>query len=235
MHPTVIGAKAVAWVSAILLGCACSARAADAGAFEKLTGEVTVIGADNTPRSVQENAAIRAGDKVATGAKGEALIKMADDSTVVLRPNTQFEVRGFRYDKSADDHILFALLRGTARLISGLVAHARHSSVGITAGTATIGIRGTDFEVAVIPEDLPQARAGVYDYVHSGGTTITIASGNSLDVNEDQTAFAPDKPKPGEAPLQLLGEPPLFLQQGGGFDGLLQSLTAQPMNVFRFR
>jgi hypothetical protein len=48
-----------------------------------------------------------------------------------------------------------------------------------------------------------------------------------LDVKKNQTAFAPDKLKPGEDPLQLLSETPIFLQSGGGLDALIESITIQ--------
>ena len=42
---------------------------------------------------------------------------------------------------------------------------------------------------------------------------------------DSETAFAPEKLNPGEDPLQLLRDRPLFLEQGGGLDALIQSLT----------
>ena len=162
---------------------------------------------------------------ISTESRSEAMIKMADESTVVLRPNTQFAFTDFKFEQKATDTSVMSVIRGTARLISGLIGKASPSRVAVRASTATIGIRGTDFEVAVIAEDTPQARAGVYNFVHEGGTSVLLAAGPSVDVRKDQTAFAPERPNPGEAPLQILSETPIFLQQGGGLDALIQSLT----------
>ncbi len=64
--------------------------------------------------------------------------------------------------------------------------------------------------------------------VHDGATNIKLTQmDKNLDVKKNQTAFAPDKPKPGEEPLQILKETPIFLQQGGGLDALIQSITIQ--------
>ena len=124
--------------------------------------------------------------------------------------------------------MLVRLVRGTARMVTGLIGRRHPANVRVQTLTATIGIRGTDFEVAVIPEDTPDARAGVYDLVHDGATNIRLTQmDRSLDVKKNQTAFAPDKPKPGEEPLQILKETPIFLQQGGGLDALIQSITIQ--------
>lgn len=219
-------------VVSMLTWLAVPAWAADAGAIEKVSGNVTILGADKVSRKAGTKDKIQSGDTVTTEAGSETLIKMSDNSSVILRPNTQFQFTEYKYEKAASDSSLVMLLRGTARLVTGLIGRRNPASFRASTPTATIGIRGTDFEVAVIPEDRPDARAGVYDFVHDGATNIKIATGQSLDVKKDQTAFAPDKPKPGEEPLQLLRERPIFLQQGGGLDALIQSITI-PMPMMR--
>ena len=211
----------------LLVWFAPTSSAADAGAVQQLSGNVTITGADKVTRKAGPKEKIQAGDTITTEAKSEALIKMADDSTVILRPNTQFQFTEFTYSKAPTDTSLLKLVRGIARLVTGVIGKNNPSNYRVSTTTATIGIRGTDFEVAVMTEDTPEARAGVYNYVRDGSTNIRIASGQSLDVKKDQTAFAPDKPKPGEEPLQILRERPIFLQQGGGLDALIESITIQ--------
>jgi hypothetical protein len=207
---------------------ASSVHAADAGTIEKLNGKVTITNAANVERIAGPRERIQAGETVSTDAKSETMVKMADDTTVLVRPNTQFKVTEFKYDKAQSDSSVMTLVRGTLRMVTGLIAKRRPSSVRVNTLTATIGVRGTDFEVAVIPEDTPQARAGVYDYMHDGQTNIKLTQmDRELDVKKNQTAFAPDKLKPGEDPLQLLSETPIFLQSGGGLDALIESITIQ--------
>lgn len=207
--------------------------AAESGSIDQLSGTVTVTGADKVSRKVGPKEKIQSGDLIATEAKSEVVIKLADESVVALRPNTQFRVEDFKYEKKATDTAQFSLLRGIARLVTGLVGGTSPDRVRLTASTATVGIRGTDFEVAVVTEDTAEARAGVYNRVHDGATNIKLASGPSLDVKKEQTAFAPDKLKPGEEPLYILDSTPVFLQSGGGFDALMQSITMQPVNVIQ--
>src|SRR3954470_1013798 len=211
-----------------LASLASSVLAADAGTIEKLNGKVTIINAANVERVAGPRERIQAGDTVSTDAKSETMVKMADETTVLVRPNTQFKVTEFKYDKAKTDSSVMTLVRGTLRMVTGLIAKRQASSVRVNTLTATIGVRGTDFEVAVIPEDTPQARAGVYDFMHDGQTNIKLTQmDRELDVKKNQTAFAPDKPKPGEDPLQLLSETPIFLQSGGGLDALIESITIQ--------
>ena len=207
--------------------------AASSGSIDQLSGTVTVTDANKVSRKAGPKEQIQSGDTVTTEAKSEVVIKLADESVVALRPNTQFTVTEFKYEKKPTDTTRFSLLRGAARFLTGLVGRASPDRVRVSASTATIGIRGTDFEVVVAPVDQPDMRAGVYDYLHDGATNIQLASGPALDVEKSQTAFAPDKPKPGEPALYILDTTPIFLQQGGGFDGLMQSITNQPINVIQ--
>jgi hypothetical protein len=212
----------------LMTGFAVATLAADAGAIQQVTGTVTITGADNVTRKAGPKDKVQSGDTIATEARSETLIKMTDDSTVVLRPNTRFQFTDYKYEKAPADSSLVTLLRGTARMVTGLIGRRQPANVRVNTITATIGIRGTDFEVAVIPEDTQEARAGVYDLVHDGATNIKLTQmDKSLDVKKNQTAFAPDKPKPGEEPLQILRETPIFLQQGGGLDALIESITIQ--------
>jgi hypothetical protein len=212
----------------LLAGFGSSLFAADAGTIQQLSGNVTITGADSVTRKAAPKDRVQAGDTIATEVKSETLIKLADDSTVVLRPNTQFQIAEFKYDKAPADSSIMKLLRGTARMVTGLIARRVPANYRVSTPTATIGVRGTDFEVAVVPEDTSEARAGVYDFVREGATNIQLVqSGQSLDVKKNQTAFAPDKLKPGEEPLQILRETPIFLQSGGGLDAIIQSITIQ--------
>lgn len=217
-----------AFLAAGLVVAEVGAFAADAGTIQQLSGNVSIVSPDRAPRRASARDTIQSGDTLVTEGRSEAMVKLADDTSVVLRPNTQFRFNEVKYDKQPSDSMLLTVLRGTARMVSGLIGKASPQQMRVSASTATIGIRGTDFEVSVVSDDLPDARAGVYNLVHDGGTNIRVASGQNLDVNREQTAFAPARPNPGEDPLQILRERPAFLQQGGGLDALIQSITIPP-------
>jgi hypothetical protein len=212
--------------------CAPFAHAGDAATIEKTSGAVTVVGADGKSRNAAVGDKIGQGESVTTGASSDALLKASDSTVVILRPNTRFQFTKVSYEDGPNDSIILKLFKGTARMATGLIGKANKSRFTLQTTTATIGIRGTDFEVAIIPEGSEEGRAGVYDFVHDGGTNIKLANGPDLDVNEDQTGFAPDKPAPGEAPLQLLDSRPAFFK-GGGFDTLMQQLSVQPMRIMQ--
>lgn len=208
-----------------------SVYAADAGTIDKLSGNATITSANNQTRPATANSKIQSGDTITTEGKSEALVKMADNSVVALRQNTQFQFTDFKFEEKRTDSSISTLIRGTARLVSGLIGKANPENMKVAAKTATIGIRGTDFEVAVVEQDSAESRAGIYNYVHDGATNVLLAQGPTSDVRKEQTAFSPANPRPGESLLQIMDNRPSFLQAGGGFDALMQAVTNAPQNI----
>ena len=97
-----------------------------------------------------------------------------------------------------------------------------------------MGIRGTDFELAILEQDEGNTRAGTYNYVNSGETNISIAAGPNVNVAPEQTGLALANPRPGEDPVQLLRDRPAFLR-GGGFDALIMQVTNPIQMIPRMR
>jgi hypothetical protein len=230
-------AKRVAFCVAAGVGIAAAPGVAqaqsNAGTVQQVRGNASIIGADNAERPAAARESIRAGESIRTDPGGEVLVRMVDDSSVALRQNTLFQFNEVRHERRPTDSFLSTLVRGSARIVSGLIGRGAPDNFRISARTATIGIRGTDFEVAVLDDDTPQARAGVYNFVHDGRTNVRLAQGPATDVQRRQTAFAPARPNPGEEALQILRDTPIFLQQGGGLDALIQSIVQPPPMIFR--
>ena len=198
------------------------------GTVEQLNGTVTVTPVGGAQRLLNQGDSIREGDLVETGLHSETLIKLRDDTTLALRQNSHLRLTEFKFEKAATDSFVGNLLKGTLRTVSGLIGKSQQRNVLLRTPTATVGIRGTDYEVSIIEEETPETRAGTYDYVHEGATAIQVASGESLDVTQDETGLALAFPRPGEAVLQLIRGRPAFLR-GGGFDAMMLQLGRPPM------
>ena len=201
----------------------------EAGTIDRVSGTVT-IAAGGVTRIARQGERLLVGEVLLTAPGSEALIRLRDESTVALRPGSEFLVAEFRHEGSPTDAFLGNLIKGTLRAASGLLAKARPRGVLFRTPTATIGIRGTDFEIAIIA-DGERDRAGVYNYVHDGETNIALGGGDNLDVRPEQTGFAPDNPQPGEPALQLLRERPAFLR-AGGFDAMMLQSGRPPPQIF---
>ena len=150
---------------------------------------------------------------------------------MIVRAESKVKISAFRFEKKPGDTVKTNLLSGALRAVSGQIAKGQPDNVKYESGATTIGIRGTDMEFAIIPEG-KKDRAGIYNYVHSGETSMTLNTGESVVVEKNMTGFKPETPKAGEAPLQLLRDRPAFLSSGG-FDALLQQLTAPRIPMIR--
>ena len=217
------------WIFGLLTLAACASQGlgAEAGTVERLSGNASVVGADNVSRAARVNDTLNEGDTIITARGAELLARLRDNTGVIVRQDSQLEVSEFRYTQAASDSLLINLFKGSLRSVTGLLGRTRPGSMRYETATATIGIRGTDFELTILPEGTPDGRGGIYNYVYDGVTNMQIATGEAVDVEQDKTGFAPENPAPGEARLQLLQQRPAFLR-GGGFDALILNLTNQP-------
>lgn len=226
------------WIAAFLLSglpLLCNGQGSSApsaspaiGVLERISGTVSVVPAGEASRQAREGDATREGDLVITGPQSEALIKLRDGTTLALRQNAQLRLVEFKFDNAPTDAFVSNLIKGAVRKVSGLIAKAQPRNVRMVTPTATVGIRGTDFEVSTVEEESETIRAGTYDYVHDGTTFVQIPTGEVLEVNPDQTGLALANPRPGEAVLQLIQGRPAFLR-GGGFDAMQMQMARPPM------
>ncbi len=203
-------------------------QAPQIGSIERVSGTVSVTPAAQPARAAREGEPVREGDLIITQANPETLIKLRDETTLSVRQNSQLRLVEYKFERTPADGFVANLLKGSLRKVSGLIARAQPRNVRLTTPTATVGIRGTDFEVIIIEEESPQTRAGTYDYVNDGETFLQIASGETLNVGRDETGLALAFPRPGEAVLQLIQGRPAFLR-GGGFDSMMMQLSRPPM------
>jgi len=144
------------------------AAAAEAAAEVVLvTGRVTAASAAGA-RSLSAGDHVNAGDTLNVGANSYANLKFADGGRVLLRPNTEFTVEAYTYKAApmaapgaapapaaGSGQAFFRLVRGGFRAISGLIGKVDQQSYRVTTPVATIGIRGTDYEVQTCTTDCP--------------------------------------------------------------------------------
>jgi hypothetical protein len=215
----------------VLALCHASVLAQEAGTIARLSGKASITAADNTTRDAKANEGVNTGDVITTAAGAELLVRFKDNSTMIVRSDSKVKISQFRFEKKPTDTVNTSLVSGTLRAVSGQIAKAQPANVKYDAGAATIGIRGTDIEVSIVPEGAKD-RAGIYNFVHSGETQMSLDTGEQTIVGKDLSGFAPKDLQPGEQRLQLLRDRPAFLTSGG-FDALLQQLTAPRIPMIR--
>lgn len=122
------------------------ALAAPIAYVHELTGNMAVQYGSGAPQALKIGSTIEPGGVLSTGADSNAIVKFEDGQLMVMQPNTRFAVRQYDYVKTnvAKSSAVFELLRGGLRFVTGVIGATNRDAFKLTAGTATIGIRGTD-------------------------------------------------------------------------------------------
>ncbi len=160
----------------------------------RLRGDVKAGTAGSAERPLREGDRVFIGEKISATAASEAVLRTLDAGMVAVRPGAEFIVQGFTAKGDKSDGMALKLLTGSLRVITGWIGRSNPSAHRIITPSATIGIRGTDHEPFVLTTDIPTAdaanphRAGTYDKVNRGGTTLT-ASGKDLDIDPGKVGF----------------------------------------------
>ena len=205
--------------------------AQEVGSIARVAGAAEIKGKDGKVREAKSKESVFVSDTIVTKAGGQVMVRLQDKASLLVRENSQVVVQAFKFEKKPDDVVSTSVVSGAVRAVSGQIAKANPSSVKYSVGTATVGIRGTDIELAIIG-DGKQDRAGIYNYVHSGETQMALATGESVIVEKETSGFTPSNPKPGEPLLVILRDRPAFLQTTS-FDALIQQLSTPRIPVIR--
>ncbi|MDZ4188459.1 MAG: FecR domain-containing protein [Hydrogenophaga sp.] len=107
-----------------------------------------------TPRTLGVGLNLQQGDRLTTAVGASAIVKLADGTRMTLRPQSDMVLQQVRYTPDApDNNLLLELLRGGFRAITGLIAKDNDRAALVKTPTATIGIRGTDFDARLCGTD----------------------------------------------------------------------------------
>lgn len=230
LHTTIRSALQLLAIAGFMQAAGSLAQTSEMGSFDRVVGRVSVTAPGGAIRQPNRGDSVSEGEVVTTEDDGEAGITARDGTRLTLRPKSRLEISEYRFEQATNSgSFISKLLKGSLRTISGLIGKTQPRNVTLVTPTATVGIRGTDFEVAVVETDENDTRAGTYDHVFDGATVLQVATGETLDVPIDKTGLALANPRPGEPRLQLLDSRPAFIR-GGGFDAL-QLLQTRPVIV----
>ncbi len=144
---------------------------------------------------------LREGDAVLSAPGAEVVVRFDDGARMALRASSTLHITALQLSgpRSKRQKTL-RIVKGGLRYISSQVS-ARHRVVFET-NTATIGIRGTDIEIAVASEAVDEDPSGTYLKVNTGAATLTAVDGTVVALDPGQVAFG--------------GEPDLVPRGAGG-------------------
>lgn len=184
-----------------------AAAATAVGTVTHLSGPLFAKKADGSSRTLSIKSTVEQEDTLVTEKRTYGRVKFTDGGEVTLRPGTTLVVESYLYDKGkpADDKAVFGLLKGSLRAVTGQVSKRGNlAAYKMKAPTATIGVRGTLFDLKVCADNCPGLANGIYFFVIEGiievsnsGGTKTFSAGQYGFVRDDDTMpellpFVPD-------------------------------------------
>ncbi|MBK8102776.1 MAG: FecR domain-containing protein [Cellvibrionales bacterium] len=137
-----------------------------AGVVLLANGEAKAQQNTDAARALSRRSDIYVGDRITTGNESQLQLRMKDGAMVALGANAEFVVQAYGEAAKGDkkDEAVLSLVKGGLRTISGQIAK---SSYSMSTPTATLGIRGTVFDV----------------FVRNGGSTVVILRNGQVVVN----------------------------------------------------
>jgi hypothetical protein len=171
-----------------------------AGTATLVTGHVSAATPSGEIRDLARGSPVYEGEVVITAGSSMVNIEFSDGGRVLLRPETRFQIERYQYAGAAarpaagqpqtaqaqplrQESAFFRLLKGGFRAVSGLIGHTRREDYAVQTPVATIGIRGTDYEVRMCSGDCgdvsPAPKDGLYAGVQSGSIALTNQGGTT--------------------------------------------------------
>jgi tetratricopeptide (TPR) repeat protein len=163
------------------------------------------------------------GDRIETGPNGYVTLKFSDQSVIDLAENTVLAITRFRPEgESEKKKILLELLSGKLRNITGALAK-EPDAFELQTAHASIGVRGTEFEVLVISSTETQV------HWHAGNVLVKSLEfqGQILELSEAAQIATVTLGSPAKLTNELAADPM------GVFDSnlldLIDSIKAPPL------
>ncbi len=148
-----------------------------------LAGTATITGANKQTRTVARGAALYSGDSIRTEKGAHAVLAFRDETRITVTSDSEFRLENVRFTGEKSDSGSFAvrLLRGAARTFTGLLAQRDPKAFQFRAATATIGIRGSGFDTAIVNECSAPGQCADFVYAFLWDRSIALdAEGQTL-------------------------------------------------------
>lgn len=204
------GAGRVIGYSLICLVCLClpvTVWAGSVGSITHLSGVLLATRADGTSKLLSVKSEVMEGDTLRTEKDTFVRIKFIDNGEVVLRPETVFKVDAYAYKPAPEagqqDNILFSLLKGGLRSVTGFLGKRSPDKFKMNTTTATIGIRGTHFgallcnnDCANIPTVSGQTPGNGLHTDTAQGLVVVYNAAGSIEVPVGAFSYTPNAATP---------------------------------------
>lgn len=152
------------------------------------TGNVQAQAGTGTARALRLGDEVNQGDTVSTGPASSVVLRFEDGQVAALTANSRMTVTAYQYNAQArSGNILLSLVTGGMRAITGLIGRAAPDRVSYRAANATIGIRGTDINVATVRDIVVAIVTEGEISVTIGDKTYIVKAGEGINARTDGT------------------------------------------------
>lgn len=187
--------------------------AAPVGEVAYIAGTLSAQKPDGTIKILSRKSGIEVGDVLSTEKDSYVQINFTDNSQATLRPNSRLKIESYHFDEKEPqrDNLLFGLLKGGLRTLTGLIGkRGNPDAYSLKTANATIGIRGSSGDTlecnegcAGVTDTSDKLESGVYHATYTGAYILSNEQGSQL-VGEGQFGFVKDA---GTAPVILTTDP----------------------------
>lgn len=181
------------------LACAAATTVAVNGDVRLVTPQ------SSTPAAVAVGQRIDSGARLKTASNSGVTIRYDDGQMVALSGSSEYLVDDYRFNpqKPEQGSFVSTLIKGGMRTVSGLIGERNPKDVQVKTLTATVGIRGTDYNLFFDGRLYMTVRRGAIAAANEGGEGVFSADGQSIGLVQDRLT----KPRPatlGEFPAEAL-------------------------------
>jgi hypothetical protein len=182
---------ASAILASAIAGVLWAAGALAAAIVADLEGDVRVEVAGAESRALIPGQRLDSGSLVTTARGARVMLRFDDGQWAALHENTQFRIEDFRYQSSepAADRAVFVLLRGALRIVTGALGRRNPEAFVLHAPKVIVGVRGTDFMVAISNPVYLSVLEGAVVATNAGGSA-TFRAGEFGVARDDSTPAA---------------------------------------------
>lgn len=199
-------------------------------------GKVSALQASGLRRDLSEDGSVYQDDLIEVQGQGHAALLFIDETRIVVPGNSSFRVSNYHYNKEKPQQSKagFDLVRGSLRMATGLIGKGAPANVSVSTGTATIGIRGTSFDLACVSGGIADPESfvgnsgegeggggggggsncdeGLYTLTREGAISVTNRNGQSMTFAAGQASYVGG---PNQMPIQLRLAPSFLNQLPG--------------------
>ncbi len=197
-------ATTVAAAASVAAPAAASAAGPEsAGSVALAQGSVADQATDGSSRQIKDGDTVYPGDAFTLGDDSYLDLDLEDGGRILLRPDTTFQIQEYHFDPDAHpapgeqpllatsqqkpESAFFKLVKGGLRAVDGLIGHSEPQNFHVETPVATIGVRGTAFDVRYCGDDCKDEadtsgapQNGLYTAVSEGSIGVKNDSGEAV-------------------------------------------------------